>query len=112
MEVTRKWAEEAAKSFLQARNPSNWNGSGMRPKSFSEECCTYDFGSPYVVLDIYFEYDLQEGLWGHVCEIVDKESRDGTVEMRERLSGYGVDSFQNIVDTILDICNTYDWFCP
>ena len=109
--ITREWAQKTAEDFIQNRNPTGWSGSKKRPKEFSKMCCTYDFGSPYVLLDIYFEYDTVENAWCHVCEIVEKESETGTVEMRERLSGYGVNSALNIVDTILDICNTYDWFC-
>lgn len=110
-DVTRKQAEKFAQSFLSERNPTNWDGYGKRPSEFNKTCCTYDFGSPYVVLDIYFEYSPEERAWGHVCEIVDKESSSGTVGIRERLSGYGTNSYLNIADTILDICNTYDWFC-
>lgn len=110
MEITRKWAEDTAKDFINKRNPINWDGNGKRPVELDIVCCTYDFGSPYVELDIYFEYDKYDKEWLHVCEIVEKKSDCGTVAMCERLSGYGVNSYLNIADTILDICNTYDWF--
>lgn len=113
MEVTREWAENVAKDFISKRNPTNWIGKGRKPKKFDTMCCTYDFGSPHVELDIYFEYLVDEDYkeWIHVCEIVDKEPHsNGMVEMCARLSGYGLDSYLNIADTILDICNTYDWF--
>ena len=111
MEITKEWAEKTAENFIQNRNPTAWDGNGKRPNEFSKRCCTYDFGSPYVLLDVYFEYDAEDKKWGHVCEIVDKKSSAGMVGMRERLSGYGVDSVMNIADTIFDICSTYDWFC-
>lgn len=110
-EITREYAERVAKDFISKRNPTNWNGKGSHPKEFDKMCCTYDFGSPYVVLDIYFEYDKYEKEWIHVCEIVEKDSDgSGLVGMCERLSGYGVDSYLNIADTVMDICNTCDWF--
>lgn len=111
MDVTREWAESVAKDFISRQNPTNWNGEGKRPKELSRICCTYDFGSPYVVLDIYFEYDSGNKEWIHVCEVVDKNSNGEYVGMCERLSGYGVNSYLNVADTIMDICNTYDWFC-
>ena len=109
--ITRKWAENTARDFLTKRNPDKWRGKGEKPPNFDTMCCTYDFGSPYVVLDVYFEYDEIENEWCHVCEIVDKKPDGKHVGMCERLSGYGVNSHLNISDTILDICNTFDWFC-
>lgn len=112
MKVTRELAENIAKDFIGKRNPTGWDGEyGKRPKTFDTMCCTYDFGSPYVELDIYFEYDTEEKEWNHVCEIVDKfPHSNGMVEMCARLSGYGVGHYICFIDTILDICNTYDWF--
>lgn len=111
MEVTREMAELWAEDFLSNRNPEGWDGrSGKQPNTLNRLCCTYDFGSPYVVLDVYLEYDSDDGEWIHVCEIVDKEPSNGTVSMCERLSGNGINSYLNIADTILDICNNYDWF--
>lgn len=104
----RKWAEHVATDFLVHRNPSLWNGKGVRPADFDEMCCTYDFGNPYYLLDIYFEYDEDEQAWGHVCEVVDKEAgQDGMVGMAEGMHGHGVDSAFNIADTILDICTSF-----
>lgn len=110
MEVTREWAEMTAKDFISNRNPTNWDGKGLLPIEFRTKCCTYDFGSPFVELDIYFEFDDDDGKWIHVCEIVDKKPDGKYVSMCERLSGYGINSYLNVADTILDICNTYDWF--
>lgn len=113
MEITREQAETIAKDFLAKKNPTNWNGKGKKPKQFDTICCTYDLGFPYVALDIFFEYDKEEREWLHVCEMVDKDpdAETGMVGMCERLSGYGTDSCLNVADTILDICNTYDWGC-
>lgn len=111
MNITYEYAAQIARDFLIKRNPTNWDGEGKRPDKFDTMCCTYDFGSLYVELDIYFEYDEEDKEWCHVCEIVDKDTDDsGYVGMCERLSGYGINSYLNVVETILDICNTYDWF--
>ena len=117
MKVTRAWAEKTARDFLSKANPTNWDGVGEKPKEFNcHNYFTYDFGSPYVVLDISFDFYAEEDgerMWCHCCEIVDKESFGCTdkVECCEVLSGYGVDSYLNLADTILDICNnTADWF--
>lgn len=113
MEITREQAEAIAKDFLAKKNPTNWNGKGRKPKQFDTICCTYDLGFPYVVLDIFFEYDEEEKEWGHTLEMVDKEPEEGHkyVSMWERCGGYGIDSYLNIADSILYICNdTADWF--
>lgn len=115
MKVTREWAEKTAKDFLNRANPTNWDGSGKKPEEFNcTKYFTYDFGSPYVDLDISFNYYEEDNEWLHCCEIVNREpsSSSDFVECCEVLSGYGIDSYLNLTDTILDICNnTADWFC-
>lgn len=112
--VTREWAEKTAKDFINRANPTNWDGNGEKPNEFNYiQYFTYDFGSSYVVLDISFNYCEEEHEWLHRCEIVDRESSNSNnyVECYETLSGYGVDSYLNLADTILDICNnSADWF--
>ena len=109
MKITREFAENIAKNFISKMNPTWWNGEGYPPEQFNSCICTYDFGSPWVELDISFDYvqnecgDLE---WEHYCEIVDKDN----AELCVPLHGYGINSYLNLADTILDICNSYDWF--
>lgn len=82
-------------------NPTNWNGQGRKPKSFDTRIVTYDIDSINGnELDISFDR-LEEDGWTHYCELRDKESR----ELMIPLHGYGVDSLQNLIDTIMDICS-------
>lgn len=96
----REKAEKIANDFLEKMNPTNWNGEGRRPKSFDTRIVTYDINSINGnELDISFDY-LEEDGWTHYCELRNKE----TGELMILLHGYGVDSLQNLVDTIMDIC--------
>lgn len=92
-------ATSIAKTHLQNTNPSLWNGEGERPSDFNQSICTYPIDD-YFDLDISFEKDETDG-WLHLCELREKESE----ELCCILSGYGIDSLQNLVDTIMDICN-------
>lgn len=42
--------------------------------------------------------------WHHCCDLVDAKSND-SVDM---LSGYGIDSALNLVDTVMDLCKDYE----
>lgn len=106
MKITREFAEHIAKDFINKMNPNKWDGAGEIPSEFDTRICTYDFGSPYVVLDISFDFDDDENEWCHYCEIVDRVD----LELCEPLHGYGINSYLNLADTILDICNNYNWF--
>ena len=57
MKITREFAEHIAKDFINKMNPNKWDGVGENPSEFDTRICTYDFGSPYVVLDISFDFD-------------------------------------------------------
>ena len=97
-------AERIAKDFLEKMNPTNWNGNGRKPKSFDTRIVTYDIDSINGnELDISFDYvnDVDMKGWTHYCELRNKETEDLMIS----LHGYGVDSFQNLVDTIMDICS-------
>lgn len=97
----REKAEKIANDFLKKMNPTNWNGKGRRPKSFDTRIVTYDINSINGnELDISFDY-LEEDGWTHCCELRNHE----TGELMIILHGYGVDSLQNLVDTIMDICS-------
>lgn len=99
--MLRKQAERIASDCIQALNPSKWDGTGFIPHDFDDEH-RYPYSlSDHDVLFIYFEFDEDHELgWCHVCQIIDKLSYTTTAI----LSGYGVDSIQNLTDTILDIC--------
>ena len=99
-------AERIAKDFLERMNPTNWNGKGRKPKLFDERIVTYDIDSINGnELDISFEYlerdESDMAGWTHYCELRDKETGDLIIP----LHGYGIDSLQNLIDTIMDICN-------
>ncbi len=90
------WADEVAHDFLQSANPNLWSGKGDKPDDFDTKIYSYD--SPYFdgwYIDISFEQDEEE--WCHFCELRDAM----TDELMDCAHGYGVDSCQNIVDTIL-----------
>jgi hypothetical protein len=99
-------ARKIAEDFLSKANPTNWNGVGRRPKNFSTGIVTYNIDSINGnELDSSFEYlDEDESDipgWTHYCELRDKETGDLMIP----LHGYGIDSVQNLVDTIMDICS-------
>lgn len=94
-------AEKIARDFMGKMNPTNWNGRGRKPKSFDTRIVTYDIDSVNGnELDISFDKSDEDG-WTHYCELRDKESG----ELMVPLHGYGVDSLQNLIDTIMDICS-------
>ena len=101
--MTREKASIIANDFFKDMNPEFWNGHGETPTTFDErtwECLLSESDR----LDITLFYDPLEEQWCHCCEIVDEQSN----EMTEMLTGYGIDSFFNLVDTIMDICRYYD----
>lgn len=106
--VDCKKAIEIAEDFLKRMNPDGWDGVGKRPKSFDTRIVTYDVGSPYNdELDIRFEKEIHPDTgkkeWMHSCELRDKESGDVMIPMH----GCGINSVQNLADTIWDICKDF-----
>ena len=87
-----------ATAHLRKMNPSSWSGSGSQPDGFNPVICTYQINND-TELDVSFEKDPKDG-WYHLCELRDRQSG----ELLEILSGYGIDSLQNLADTISDIC--------
>ena len=98
--MTRERAEMIAKEFLHKMNPDMWNVIGEKPAAVNTKLWECELNSDDF-LDISIEFDKKESLWVHRCEIVGKE--DNT--MTEFLSGYGIDSYLNLADTIEDICH-------
>lgn len=96
-------AKIIANDFLSTMNPENWNGIGEKPKSLNTLIKTYDIGSESVELDISFEFCKEDNSWEHYCELRDKQTGDLLVPLHG-YHGYGIDSPQNLIDTILDVC--------
>ena len=101
--MKRQKAYDIANSFLTEMNPDLWNGKGEKPSSFVELIWECDLNE-YDNLDISMEYSEEDKCWIHYCEIVDKQSD----MMTEVLSGYGIDSVENLTDTIFDLCRGYE----
>ena len=100
-------ARKIAEDFLSKANPTNWDGVGEQPKELDTRIITYDIDSKNDnELDISFEYLDKDAFpddsgWTHYCELRDKETGDLMIP----LHGYGINSVQNLVYTILDICS-------
>ena len=100
--MTREKANIIANDFFKYLNHDFWNGNGKKPTSFDERIWEYEL-SEYDWLDISM-YCNEDDEWVHCCEIVDKSSDT----MTEMLTGYGIDSILNLVDTILDLCKGFE----
>lgn len=90
---------------MNEANPEMWNGEGTKPQSVSNLIFTYDIQSIYGnELDLSLEYlesdESDMAGWTHYCELKDKQTGDTVIP----LHGYGIDSINNLVDTIMDIC--------
>lgn len=92
-------SDEIAKAFLHEMNSTNWNGQGGMPAGFDARTLEFITDMPDVLLDISFEFCMEDNStfqWEHCCELV-QESSDTIIE---RVYGYGIDSVQNLTDTI------------
>ena len=92
-------SDEIAKAFLHEMNLTNWNGQGGMPAGFDARTLEFITDMPDVLLDISFEFCMEDNStfqWEHCCELV-QESSDTIIE---RVYGYGIDSVQNLTDTI------------
>lgn len=101
--MTKEKANMIANDFFKDMNPTLWNGEGNKPSTFDERIWEYEL-SKDDYLDISFYYDFFGAEWFHCCEIVDKQSD----EMTAMLSGCGINSILNLVDTIMNICKNYE----
>lgn len=91
--------DEIAKAFLHEMNPTNWNGQGEMPAGFDTRIMEFITDMPDVLLDISFEFCMEDDStfqWENCCELV-QESSDTIIE---RVYGYGINSVQNLTDTI------------
>lgn len=101
--MKREKAEVIANDFFKDMNPTFWSGIGEKPFTFNELIWEYEL-TEYDDLNISIYYDDIDKEWVHCCEIVDKKSDT----MTEMLTGYGIDSILNLIDTIMDICREYE----
>lgn len=99
--MERKVAEKIVESFFNDMNPDFWNGKGKCPNTFDTRQWQYPLNDE-VSLEITLGYDEIDG-WKHFCDLV-YSSNDESFDM---LSGYGIDSPLNLIDTILDLCKNY-----
>lgn len=98
--MTREKAENIVNDFFKEMNPTFWNGKGNKPQTFREE--TWEFNlTDDVSLEIVSAQDDEE--WNHYCDLVYTSSG----ESFDMLSGYGIDSPLNLIDTIMDLCKEY-----
>lgn len=100
--MKRETAEKIAKDFFNQMNHEMWNGNGNRPTSFDDRAWQYPLTNE-VNLEITFVNNEEDG-WCHYCDLV-YASDNSSFDM---LSGYGIDSVQNIIDTVLDLCRDYE----
>lgn len=100
--MIREKATKIVTEFLKDMNPDMWNGNGNKPESFDEHSWQYALTDD-VNLEITFVNNEEDG-WCHYCDLV-YASDNVSFDM---LSGYGIDSVQNIIDTVLDLCRDYE----
>ena len=91
-------AEEIARAFLCEMNPVNWNGQGKMPAGVDTRALSFPTNLPDVCLEISLELAREDNIyqWEHYCKLVRKSSDT----MIECAHGYGIDSVQNLTDTI------------
>lgn len=92
-------AEEIARAFLCEMNPVNWDGQGEMPAGVDTRTLSFPTDLPDVRLEISLELTREEDntfQWEHYCELV-QESSDTMIECAH---GYGINSVQNLADTI------------
>ena len=92
--MIREKAKNIVDAFFKDMNPTLWNGKGNKPQTFKEQIWEFSL-TDSVSLEITFSQDDNE--WNHYCGLVYTSSR----ESFDMLSGYGIDSPLNLVDTIL-----------
>ena len=100
--MTRARANKIVNDFFRDMNPTFWNGDGDMPSSFDTRVWEYPLQNG-INLNITLENNDIDG-WCHFCELVDDSSND----MIECMSGYGIDSAINLVDTVIDLCREYE----
>ena len=98
--MTREKAKNIVDAFFKDMNPTFWNGTGNKPDTFREETWETELTND-VHLEIVF---VKDDKWNHYCDLV--YTSNG--ESFDMLSGYGIDSPLNLIDTIMDLCREYE----
>lgn len=105
--MNREDVEKIAQQHLSKMNPDMWAGNGIKPKTFDPRIVTYQL-SKGMELDISFEKDKSSDTnnneWEHYCELRCVINGECLIP----LHGYGINSPQNLSDTIDVICNGYE----
>lgn len=98
--VFRKKAKQIAEDFMKKTNPTNWEGNGEEPDTFKKEKYTYDISSIHGnVLDISYDYDVDERRWIQICELRDKYD-----DIIYECSCYRMWSEKELTETIMFVC--------
>ena len=84
-----------ADTHIRAKNPDNWDGRAGESRNFDPYPASYPLDRD---TDIMIKFIHDEDGWGHEVSI--RNRRTGT--MLSRCTGYGIDSPQNLADSILD----------
>lgn len=99
--MTRERAIKIVDAFFNDMNPTLWDGNGDKPTTFDErpwQCKLVDS----INLEITFAFDEEDG-WHHYCDLVYTKDNSSF----DLMSGYGIDSKLNVIDTVMDICRDY-----
>ena len=87
-------AYNIAKEHLEKANPSMWDGDGPMPSDFQQNVFTYSIDD-LKEISINFALDANAG-WLHCCKLREKD----TSKTLYAISGYGIDSIEDLADTI------------
>ena len=98
--MTREKAKNIVDDFFKDMNPTFWNGKWNKLQTFKEQIWE-SILTDNVSLEITLSQDENE--WNHYCDLVYTSSG----ESFDMLSGYGIDSPLNLIDTIMDLCKEY-----
>ena len=86
--------------FFTDMNPSFWDGSSPKPRSFDDRAWQYPLTDD-VSIEITFVYNEEDG-WCHYCDLV-FQSDDSSFDV---LRGYGMNPV-NVTDTVMGLCKEY-----
>lgn len=99
MKFSRDYAVEIATEVLHYMNPAMWNGFGEKPESLDTRTYEVPLKDNLSLEIVLCPSDDGDG-WMHYVDVV----CGGDSIACE--SGYGIDSVNNLADTILDLCCT------
>lgn len=91
-------AMRLALRHLRNHNPDMWDGVGQMPKSFDRFDAVYRIDDGH---QIRISSDVRFGEWMHIVEYV------VCGEVSSQITGYGIDSPQNLADSINEIKMDY-----